>query len=64
MTLMMKAVQVWKTVDTNLVMRSRVELNALVLQGKFQLYHNNQMHSQLHRNHFYPTDALGAHINI
>jgi hypothetical protein len=61
---MMKAVQVSKTVDTNLVMRGRMELNILLLQGKFQLYHNNQMLSQLHRNSFYPTDVLVAHINI
>ena len=39
--MILKAVQVSKTVYTNLVMTARVELNALFLQGKFQLCHNN-----------------------
>ena len=60
----MEAVQFPKTVDSNLVSGACEELNALVLQSNFQLFHKNQMRSQLHRNSFYLTDTLVAHINI
>jgi len=62
-TLVVNRVQVSRKVDTDLVIRARVEFSALVLQDKFHLYHSNQMRSELHRNSFYLTDTRVAHIN-